>query len=282
MTSLASELSRLVGQAFAAEGLSESFGQVQASDRPDLAPFQCNGALAAAKASKSNPRAIADKIATRLRHEGIFSRVEIAGPGFLNLDLSDEALNTRAANLARAPQPWVSPANGKTTVIDFGGPNIAKPMHVGHLRSSIIGDCLQRLYRANGWRVISDVHLGDWGLQMGQLILEIEIEGLAPIYFDPNVVGPYPEDSPVSMEDLETLYPRASTACKADPARLEAARRATVDLQAGRPGYRALWRHFVKVSERGLEREFGALGVKFDLWNVEYRVDALIPPIIED
>ena len=162
MTSLASELSRLVGQAFAAEGLSESFGQVQVSDRPDLAPFQCNGALAAAKASKANPRAIAEKIAARLKQEAVFSRVEIAGPGFLNLDLHDEALNARAAVLAKAPDPCVSPANGKTVVIDFGGPNIAKPMHVGHLRSSIIGDCLQRLYRANGWRVVSDVHLGDW------------------------------------------------------------------------------------------------------------------------
>jgi len=282
MTSLASELSRLVGQAFAAEGLSESFGQVQVSDRPDLAPFQCNGALAAAKASKTNPRAIAEKIAARLKQEAVFSRVEIAGPGFLNLDLHDEALNARAAVLAAASEPCVSPANDKTVVIDFGGPNIAKPMHVGHLRSSIIGDCLQRLYRANGWRVISDVHLGDWGLQMGQLISEIEIEGIAPIYFDPNVVGPYPEESPVSMEDLETLYPRASAACKADPARLETARRATVDLQAGRPGYRALWRHFVKVSEAGLEREFGALGVKFDVWNGESSVDALIPPMIED
>ena len=282
MTSLASELSRLVGQAFAAEGLSESFGQVQVSDRSDLAPFQCNGALAAAKASKANPRAIAEKIAARLKQQPVFSRVEIAGPGFLNLDLHDEALNGRAAVLAKAPDPCVSPANGKTVVIDFGGPNIAKPMHVGHLRSSIIGDCLQRLYRANGWRVVSDVHLGDWGLQMGQLISEIEIEGIAPIYFDPNVIGPYPEESPVSMEDLETLYPRASAACKADPARLEAARRATVDLQAGRPGYRALWRHFVTVSEAGLEREFGALGVKFDVWNGESSVDALIAPMIED
>jgi len=280
MTSLAMELSRLVGQAFAAEGIEDSFGVVQVSDRPDLAPFQCNGALAAAKATKSNPRAIAEKIAARLRQEPVFSRVEIAGPGFLNLDLSDEGLNARAAALA--PGLSVSPGNGKTVVIDFGGPNIAKPMHVGHLRSSIIGDCLQRLYRANGWRVISDVHLGDWGLQMGQLISEIEIEGIAPVYFDPNVVGPYPQDSPVSMEDLETLYPRASAACKADPARLEAARRATVDLQAGRPGYRALWRHFVKVSEAGLEREFGALGVTFDLWNGESSVDALIPPMIED
>ncbi|HVW72002.1 MAG TPA: arginine--tRNA ligase [Rhizomicrobium sp.] len=277
MTALAAELSRIAGQAFAAEGLAEAFGQVQASDRPDLAPFQCNGALAAAKAAKANPRAIAEKIAARLRAEGIFSKVEIAGPGFLNLDLADDALNARVA-----AEPKAQNANGKTVVIDFGGPNVAKPMHVGHLRSSIIGDCLQRLYRANGWRVISDVHLGDWGLQMGQLISEIEIEGTAPVYFDPNFTGPYPDESPVSMDDLEVLYPRASAACKADPARLEAARRATVDLQAGRPGYRALWRHFVKVSERGLEREFGALGVRFDLWNGESSVDALIPPMIED
>ncbi len=292
MTSLAAELSRIAGQAFAAEGLSENFGLVQASDRPDLAAFQCNGALAAAKhlsrpadggaGAKSNPRVIAEKIAARLRAEPIFAKVEIAGPGFLNLDLTEAALNARAAALAQESVPWISRPNAKTVVIDFGGPNIAKPMHVGHLRSSIIGDCLQRLYRANGWRVVSDVHLGDWGLQMGQLISEIETLGTAPIYFDPNFVGPYPEQSPVSMEDLETLYPRASAACKADPARLEAARRATVDLQAGRPGYRALWRHFVKVSEAGLEREFASLGVTFDLWNGESSVDALISPMIED
>jgi arginyl-tRNA synthetase len=281
MTSLAAELSRIAGRAFAAEGLSENFGLVQTSDRPDLAQFQCNGALAAAKAAKTNPRAIAEKIAARLKAEAIFSKVEIAGPGFLNLDLTDAALDVRAAALTKG-EAAVQTGAGKTVVIDFGGPNIAKPMHVGHLRSSIIGDCLQRLYRANGWRVVSDVHLGDWGLQMGQLISEIEILGTAPVYFDPNFAGPYPDQSPVSMEELETLYPRASAACKADPARLEAARRATVDLQAGRPGYRALWQHFVKVSERGLEREFASLGVKFDLWNGESSVDALIAPMIED
>jgi arginyl-tRNA synthetase len=280
MTSLSGELSRIVGRAFAAEGLAEDLGRVAASDRPDLAQFQCNGALAAAKATKSNPRALAEKIAARLKAEAIFAKVEIAGPGFLNLDLSDDALEARAATLdAKA---GAGTGGGRTVVIDFGGPNIAKPMHVGHLRSSIIGDCLQRLYRANGWTVVSDVHLGDWGLQMGQLISQIELDGTAPVYFDANMVGPYPEESPVSMDDLETLYPRASAACKADPARLEAARRATVDLQAGRPGYRALWKHFVAVSERGLAREFGALGVKFDLWNGESSVDALIPPMIED
>src|SRR5579859_5686451 len=142
MTSLASELSGLVGQAFAAEGISDSFGLVQVSDRPDLAPFQCNGALAAAKSMKANPRAIAEKVAARLKQQAVFSRVEIAGPGFLNLDLADQALNLRAAALASLSEPWVSPGNRKTAVIDFGGPNIAKPMHVGHLRSSIIGDCL--------------------------------------------------------------------------------------------------------------------------------------------
>jgi arginyl-tRNA synthetase len=280
MTSLAAQLSRIAGEAFAAEGLSAQFGQVQVSDRPDLAPFQCNGALAAAKAAKANPRAIAEKIAARLKANPLFSRVEIAGPGFLNLDLADDALNSRAAAIDATA--GAGTGAGKTVVIDFGGPNIAKPMHVGHLRSSIIGDCLQRLYRANGWKVVSDVHLGDWGLQMGQLISEIELEGTAPIYFDVNFIGPYPDTSPVTMDDLETLYPRASAACKADPARLEAARRATVELQAGRAGYRALWRHFVKVSERGLEREFGSLGVMFDLWNGESSVDALIQPMIED
>lgn len=280
---LVSDLSRIAGEAFAAEGLPSHFGQVQVSDRPDLAQFQCNGALAAAKVSKSNPREIAGRIAARLATQAIFAKVEIAGPGFLNLDLTDAALDARTAALANDPLLGApGTGTGRTVVLDFGGPNIAKPMAVHHLRSTIIGDCLQRLYRANGWTVVSDVHLGDWGLQMGQLISEIELDGRAPVYFDVNHTGPYPDESPVSMDELEILYPRASAACKADPARLEAARRATVELQAGRPGYRALWRHFVSVTEVGLTREFGSLGVTFDLWNGESSVDALIPPMLDD
>ncbi|HEU0161250.1 MAG TPA: arginine--tRNA ligase [Rhizomicrobium sp.] len=280
---LVSDLSRIAGEAFAAEGLPSHFGQVQVSDRPDLAQFQCNGALAAAKVSKSNPREIAGRIAARLATQAIFAKVEIAGPGFLNLDLTDAALDARTAALANDPLLGApGTGTGRTVVLDFGGPNIAKPMAVHHLRSTIIGDCLQRLYRANGWTVVSDVHLGDWGLQMGQLISEIELDGRAPVYFDVNHTGPYPDESPVSMDELEVLYPRASAACKADPARLEAARRATVELQAGRPGYRALWRHFVSVTEVGLTREFGSLGVTFDLWNGESSVDALIPPMLDD
>ena len=277
MMSLAADLARVVEDAFTAEGLDRRYGQVQVSDRPDLAQFQCNGALVAAKEARANPRTIAEKIVGRLKADPQFAKVEIAGPGFINLDLSDAALDARIA-LSDKPQP----ANGKTALIDFGGPNVAKPMHVGHLRSSVIGDCLQRLYRANGWNVLSDIHLGDWGLQMGQLITEMEERGIAPLYFDAAVKGPYPEQSPVTMEDLEELYPAASAASKADPARLEKARRATVELQEGRPGYRALWLHFVEVSETGLEREFDSLGVHFDLWKGESSVHDLIAPMLAD
>ena len=283
MTSLAADLSRVVGQAFADEGLDAALGRVLVSDRPDLAQFQCNGALAAAKASKSNPRVLAEKIVARLKADARFARLEIAGPGFINIDVTDDALAghlTALAEDSRLGAP--DTGKGKTVIIDFGGPNVAKPMHVGHLRSSIIGDCLQRLYRANGWRVVSDVHLGDWGLQMGQLISEVEARGIAPVYFDPAHKSPYPEQSPVTMDDLEGMYPAASAACKADPARLERARRATVELQEGRPGYRALWRHFVKVSEAGLTREFASLGVRFDLWNGESSVHDLIAPMLDD
>ncbi|MBL6852805.1 MAG: arginine--tRNA ligase [Alphaproteobacteria bacterium] len=283
MTALSAELSAIAGAAFAAEGLSQSFGQVQRSDRPDLAQFQCNGALAAAKAAKTNPRAVAEKVAARLKVNPLFAKVEIAGPGFINLDLTDDALTARGVALAHdgnlgAPET----GKGKAMVIDFGGPNVAKPMHVGHLRSSVIGDSLQRLFRANGWTVTSDIHLGDWGLQMGQLISEIEHRGIAPVYFDPDFTGEYPAQSPVSMEDLEEIYPAASAACKADPARLEEARKATAELQAGRRGYRALWQQFFNVSKVGLDREFSSLGIHFDMWKGEASVDAITVPMVED
>ncbi|HEY6578525.1 MAG TPA: arginine--tRNA ligase [Rhizomicrobium sp.] len=283
MTPLLAELSAIAGRAFAAERFEPSLGAVQISDRVDLAQFQCNGALAAAKLAKMPPRTIAQRIAERLRAEPIFAKVEIGGPGFLNLDVGDAAIVDRVAKMAAeealgAPQT----GHGKTLLIDFGGPNVAKPMHVGHLRTAIIGDSLQRLFRATGWRVFSDVHLGDWGLPMGQLIAEIGYRGIARIYFDPNYSGPYPMESPVTMDELEQLYPAASAACKSDPARLDEARRATAELQAGRPGYRALWRHFFEVSEQGLKREYASLGVRFDLWKGEADVDPLIAPMIQD
>ncbi|HLY05597.1 MAG TPA: arginine--tRNA ligase [Rhizomicrobium sp.] len=283
MMPLLAELSAIAGRAFAAEGFDPALGATQVSDRPDLAQFQCNGALAAAKLAKSPPRAIAERVAARLKADGIFSNVAIAGPGFINFDVTDDALVFRVADMAADPRLGAPETGlGKRLVVDFGGPNVAKPMHVGHLRATIIGDSLQRLFRANAWNVLSDVHLGDWGLPMGQLIVEIGRRGLAPVYFDATYSGPYPGQSPVTMEELEELYPAASAACKADPERLDEARRATAELQAGRPGYRALWRHFFEVSEEGLVREFASLGVKFDLWKGEADVDALIPPMIDD
>jgi arginyl-tRNA synthetase len=281
MTSLLSDLSAIAGAAFAAEGYSAELGQIQLSDRPDLAQFQCNGALTAGKLAKTNPRQIAERIKARLNEAALFEETAIAGPGFINLRLKDSVLQDRLQRLTKAPKE-ARAGRGKIAVLDFGGPNIAKPMHVGHLRSAIIGDCLQRLFRVNGWKVVSDVHLGDWGLQMGQLISELAIRYPDLPYFDPADRSPYPEKSPVSMDDLERLYPEAAAACKSDPERLEAARVATVELQAGRPGYRALWRHFVEVSTEGLVREYGSLGIKFDEWKGESDADPLIPGIIED
>ncbi|HYM17540.1 MAG TPA: arginine--tRNA ligase [Micropepsaceae bacterium] len=282
MTSLLSELSAIAGAAFAAEGLPWELGNVQVSDRPDLAQFQCNGALAAAKLARANPRAIADKISARLKESPLFQDVTIAGPGFINLKLTDEAIEARLQALAVAPDTAIPESGkGKRAIIDFGGPNIAKPMHVGHLRSSIIGDSLQRLYRALKWDVTSDVHLGDWGLPMGQLISHLALTRPELPYFAPEDKSPYPDQSPVSMDDLERVYPEAAAACKADPARLESARLATAELQAGRPGYRALWRHFHDVSAVGLKREFASLGVVFDEWKGESDADPLIPEMIE-
>ena len=283
MHSLLAELSASASAAFAEEGLAPELGVVQLSDRPDLAQFQCNGALAAAKAMKVNPRVIAEKIGGRLKELPIFSEVSIAGPGFINLKVEDSFLELKLHALAEDPASVLPRSGkGKRAVFDFGGPNVAKPMHVGHLRSAIIGDCLQHLFRALGWDTVSDVHLGDWGLQMGQLITELALRHPDIPYFVDEDLSPYPEQSPVTMENLEELYPTAAAACKADPARLEAARLATAELQAGRPGYRALWQHFFNVSQAGLHREFASLGVNFDLWRGESDAAPLIPQMVEN
>lgn len=287
MATLTQILTTLAADAFAAEGFDPAYGTVTTSDRPDLAQFQCNGALAAAKANKQNPRALAEKIVARLKADPRLAKVEIAGPGFINLTLTDEALSRHIDKLRDDPRAGVPKrANPQTVIIDFGGPNIAKTMHAGHLRSLVIGDALQRLFRFMGDNVISDVHFGDWGLQMGQLITELKHErGDDPkvrVYFDPNHKGGYPNTSPVTMEDLEVLYPRASAACKESPERLEEARKATKELQAGRPGYRALWEHFRAVSFAGVRREFDALDIHFDWWKGESDVDKLVAPMVDD
>jgi arginyl-tRNA synthetase len=280
---LTEELSSLVGAAFAAEGFDHSFGAVRTSDRPDLAQFQCNGALAAAKSAKLNPRAVGEKVAARLKEDPVFADVSLAGPGFINLSLTDATLSDRIGALSSDARlgGWHAPAH-ETIVLDFGGPNVAKPLHVGHLRSAIIGECLKRLMRFAGHTVYGDIHLGDWGLPMGQLITEVKREQPGLVYFNAAYEGPYPEAPPVTLDDLERLYPQASNACKTDETRAAEARQATAELQAGRAGYRALWKHFVAVSRTAIEREYADLGVAFDWWKGEADVDALIAPMVDD
>ncbi|MGQ2992082.1 MAG: arginine--tRNA ligase [Brevundimonas sp.] len=281
MTDLKSELGEAVAAAFAAEGVDAALARVTPSDRPDLADFQSNGALAAAKALKANPRDLASRVAERLSGDPRLASVEVAGPGFINFKLADAALAKRAAEVAAdADHAGASAvAKPRKVVIDYAGPNVAKPMHVGHLRSSIIGESLKRLFRFRGDTVWGDAHFGDWGFQMGLLIVATGDEGKADAFLVEGD-GPFPAESPVSLEDLERLYPLAAGRAKEDADYRDRARKATAELQAGRPGYRALWKHFVAVSRTALEREFGALSVTFDLWNGESDADPLMAEMI--
>jgi arginyl-tRNA synthetase len=263
-------------------GLEARFGEVRRSDKPELADFQCNGAMAAAKAAGKNPREIAGEVAAALKAHPLVLSAEVAGPGFINLRVSDAALSARAEGVrGDAMAGAEKAADAQVTVIDFGGANVAKPMHVGHLRSAVIGDTLQRICRFAGDTVISDVHLGDWGLQMGHLVTELEDEQPGLIYFDASYTGPYPKEPPVTIEDLGRLYPQASGKAKADEARNERSQRAVAEMQAGRAGYRALLRHFIDVSVEALKKDYGFLNVSFDLWKGESDVDDLIPGLVE-
>jgi arginyl-tRNA synthetase len=285
MISLKEFLTTIFADAFEACGLERAYGEVVASNRPDLGQFQCNGALAAAKAvgnSRSqNPRAIAQKVIEALKSQEPFAQVSLAGPGFINVSLSDEFLAGHIQQMADEERLGCSPVSRpQKVVIDFGGPNIAKPMHVGHLRSSLIGDSLQRLYRFIGDQVISDIHLGDWGTPMGMLIDELKRWRPELPYFDPDYTGPYPAEAPVTIEELQEMYPAAVARCKGDEQELAAALQATVELQQGRPGFRALWRHFKEVSLKELKADFGSLGVAFDLWLGESDYHEQIPAIL--
>ncbi len=281
MAGLAADLSAAAGAAFEALGLASRFGEVRRSDKPELADFQCNGAMAAAKAAGRNPREIAGEIAAALTAHPSVLAAEVAGPGFINIRLTDAALAARAAAILADPRAGAEMApDPQVTVIDFGGPNVAKPMHVGHLRSAVIGDTLQRLLRFLGDPVVSDTHLGDWGLQMGHLITELEDESPDLPYFDRAFAGPYPGVPPVSIEDLARLYPQASNKAKADAARNERSQLAVAELQAGRPGYRALLRHFIDVSVAALKEDYAFLNVSFDLWKGESDVDHLIDGLV--
>jgi arginyl-tRNA synthetase len=290
MADLKRTLGEVVEAAFAAEGLPPELARVTPSDRPDLADFQSNGALAAAKRVGKNPREIATAVAARLEADDRLSGVEVAGPGFINLKIADAALSARAGEIAADPRAGGElAATPRRVMVDYGGPNVAKPMHVGHLRSSIIGEAIKRLYRFRGDTVVGDAHFGDWGYQMGLLIgavadenpaVAAEIERL-------NAAGDSNQAIPaafegVSLADLDRLYPLAAAKGKEDPDYRDRARKQTADLQAKKAGAYLLWRQFAKVTRVALERDFHALGVDFDLWKGESDADPLIPEMVAE
>ena len=295
MTDLRARLGLAAGAAFEALGLDPAYGRVVVCDRPELADFQCNGALAAAKPSKRNPREIAAEIAIRLRSEPVVESVEVAGPGFVNIRVTDAALSLRANALAsddRIRSEACGLASPGRVIVDYAGPNVAKEMHVGHLRASIIGESIKRIGRFLGHEVLGDAHFGDWGFQMGLLIvacadadpnLATELDRLQarPDIFDEHAFN-HRLSGEIGLSDLDRLYPAAAARAKSDPEFRDRARKATAELQAGRFGHRLVWSHFARITRAALERDFHALGVDFDLWRGESDVDPLIPGMIED
>jgi len=275
-------LTTLFSNAFELCGFDRKFGKVVISQRPELGQFQCNGALALANIQRKNPRRIAQEVIDVLEHREVFSDISLADPGFINITLSDEFLVSQVQEIAKDERLGCSIiSNPKNVIIDFGGPNMAKPMHVGHLRSTIIGDSLQRLFRFMGNHVKSDIHLGDWGTQVGMLICELRRQQPDLPYFDISYTEPYPKELKVAITDLEEMYSNAYTLCKNSEKEMKAALKATMEFQQGQPGYRALWSYFRDISVKELKEDFGNLGVTFDLWQGESHYRDRIPAMIE-
>ena len=289
MTDLKRVLGEAVEAAFAAIGAPPELGRVTSSDRPDLADFQSNGALAAAKRLGKNPREIAAAVAELLAGDPRLTAVEIAGPGFINLKIADATLADRANAIAADPRLGAETvAEPRRVIVDYGGPNVAKPMHVGHLRASIIGESIKRLYRFRGDEVVGDAHFGDWGYQMGLLIGAVmdEVSAIRTLVEASNTDGAAPTDlSPldaVTLADLDRLYPEAAAKGKADTDYRDRARKITMGLQSKQAGYYALWERFRAVTQVALERDFHALGIDFDWWKGESDVEHLIAPMVAE
>ena len=274
-------ISEEMKKGFALAGYNEELGKVTLSNRPDLCEYQCNGAMAGAKQYKKAPLVIANDVAERLKDSNIFSEISVIAPGFLNLKISDAFLRDYLDGMSKDRKFGLEPTGcPKKIIIDYGGPNVAKPLHVGHLRSAIIGESLKRILRYAGNEVIGDIHLGDWGLQMGLIITELKLRNPELIYFNETYTGEYPKEAPFTISELEEIYPTASAKSKEDPAYKEAAMDATFKLQSGVKGYRALWQHILNVSVTDLKRNYNNLNVEFDLWKGESDVHDLIPEMV--
>ena len=276
-------ISEQISGAFEKAGFDAAYGKATLSNRPDLCEYQCNGALAAAKKYHKAPIQIANAVLEALGENEMFASAEAVMPGFLNLNLSEDYLASYLRRMAAEPHYGTqNDPDACTIVLDYGGPNVAKPLHVGHLRSAIIGESLKRIYRFFGNHVIGDIHLGDWGLQMGLIITEVKERQPELVYFDESYEGEYPEEAPFTISELEEIYPTASGKSKVDEAFREAALEATAKLQSGVRGYRALWQQILNVSIADLKKNYGNLNVEFDLWKKESDAQPYIPEMVEE
>lgn len=270
MEHLIKKLSNLVQEEFEKCGYDREYGRVNVSNRPDLCQFQCNGALAAAKKYRKPPINIANEIVEKLKNNEEFEAVTAVMPGFINIVLKDSFIIDYLNNMHNDKKLGCTEATKPLTIIvDYGGANVAKPLHVGHLRAAIIGESIKRISRFLGHNVIGDVHLGDWGLQIGMVISEVQRRKPDLPYFDESFKGDYPKEAPFTIDELEEIYPAASKLAKSDEEAMEEARKATYELQNGRAGYVALWKHILNVSVADLKKNYGELNVEFDLWKGE-------------
>ena len=282
MKTLIELITEEVQHAFVEKGFEEKYGLVTISNRPDLCQYQCNGALAAAKQYKTAPIKIAQEMVEALQVSKTFQEITAIMPGFINITISNEFL-AGYLNRMNSEENFgcERKVNPKTILIDYGGPNIAKPLHVGHLRSAVIGESIKRLLRFFGNQVISDAHLGDWGTQMGLIILELKRRKPELVYFEENYLGEYPKEAPFTISELEEIYPAASEYSKANPEFREEAKYVTYQLQNGHRGYTAIWNHMLQISVTDLMKIYKTLEVSFDLWKKESDAQPYIPDMIK-
>lgn len=282
MQKILDQISDKMMAAFEAAGYDRALGKVTLSNRPDLCEFQCNGAMAGAKRYHKAPLMIAQEVAKELDNSEVFGEVSAVAPGFLNLKIKEDFLKTYLNQMEQSEKFGLTmPQKPQKIILDYGGPNVAKPLHVGHLRSAIIGESIKRICRYAGHDVTGDIHLGDWGLQMGLIITELQERQPDLVYFDPDYTGEYPKDAPFTISELEEIYPTASAKSKEDAAYKAAAMEATFKLQNGVRGYRALWQQIIDVSVTDLKRNYDNLHVTFDLWKGESDVHDMIPAMVE-
>ena len=240
---------------------------LQPSGRRDLGQFQLNDAMNLAKVYKKAPRVIAEDIVKELEQDNRFTNLNIAGPGFINISLTDEYLGSLLTKIYEDKSLSIDKREKKTVVLDYGGANVAKALHVGHLRSANIGEALKRLARTLGYEVIGDAHLGDYGRPLGLVILEIKKRYPDLVYFDENYNGDYSDvELPITNQDLEEIYPYASNKSKEDEKYLEEARGITFKIQNHEKGYYDLWKKVVEISKNDIKQVYDLLNVNFDLW----------------